>query len=228
MLRGGFPESPRAHRAIWPGLLAALMIAAACAGQRPAAPPPMATVPTGYEETGEASWYGPPYHGRRTASGEVYDMHQMTAAHLTLPLGTWVAVENIGNGRVVEVRINDRGPFARGRILDLSYGAARMLGAVGPGVIPVRLRVLGAPAAGQPARGGPFTVQAGAFASEDRAQALKGELDRSWPEASIQRAEVAGRTFYRVRLGRFATRQEAQQLAQRLAAAGLSVLVVED
>src|SRR3972149_4626297 len=174
MLRGGFPESPRAHRAIWPGLLAALMIAAACAGQRPAAPPPMATVPTGFEETGEASWYGPPYHGRRTASGEVYDMHQMTAAHLTLPLGTWVAVENIGNGRVVEVRINDRGPSARARIRALSYGAARRLGPVGPGVTPVRLRVLGAPAAGQPARGGPFPVQAGGLARAGPAHGPRG------------------------------------------------------
>jgi rare lipoprotein A len=212
-----------------PALIAVLLLATACAGPRASLPPPMATVPPGYEETGEASWYGPPYHGRRTASGEVYDMHQMTAAHPTLPLGTWVAVENRANGRIVEVRINDRGPFVRGRILDLSYAAARLLGAVGPGVIPVRLRAVGAPPAPLAASPGvAFAVQAGSFASEDRAQVLKGELDRTWPGASIQRAEVGGRTFYRVRLGRFPTRQEAEGLAQRLAATGLTVLVVED
>ena len=225
----GSPSKTQAAATARHALLALLFVVAACAGPRASPPPPMATVPPGYEETGEASWYGPPYHGRRTASGEVYDMYQMTAAHPALPLGTWVAVDNRANGRVVEVRINDRGPFVRGRILDLSYAAARMLGAVGPGVIPVRLRAIGAPAAAQAASpGGAFTVQAGSFASEDRALALKGDLDRTWPGASIQRAEVAGRTFYRVRLGRADTRQDAERLAQQLAAAGYAVLVVAE
>ena len=93
--------------------------------------------------SGEASWYGLPHHGRRTASGEIYDMHKMTAAHRTLPLGTRVLVTNLDNGRTVEVRINDRGPFRRNRVLDLSYAAARQLGAVGEGVIPVTLKVVG-------------------------------------------------------------------------------------
>jgi rare lipoprotein A len=100
-----------------------------------------------YEETGEASWYGHPYHGRRTASGEIFDMYQMTAAHRTLPFGTWVLVENSANGQSVKVRINDRGPFRSRRILDVSYAAARALGALGPGVIPVRLRVIASPGA---------------------------------------------------------------------------------
>ena len=91
---------------------------------------------------GEASWYGHPHHGKPTSSGEIYDMHKLTAAHRTLPLGTRVLVTNLDNGRTVEVRINDRGPFRRGRILDLSFAAARRLGAVGEGVIPVTLKIL--------------------------------------------------------------------------------------
>jgi rare lipoprotein A len=93
--------------------------------------------------TGQASWYGKPHHGRRTTSGEIYDMNKLTAAHRTLPFGTRVLVTNLDNGRTVEVRINDRGPFRRDRVLDLSYAAARQLGAVGEGVIPVNLRLLG-------------------------------------------------------------------------------------
>ena len=92
--------------------------------------------------SGQASWYGHPYHGRRTSSGEIYDMNKLTAAHRTLPLGTRVLVTNLDNGRTVEVRINDRGPFRKNRVLDLSYAAAQRLGAVGEGVIPVTLKIL--------------------------------------------------------------------------------------
>jgi rare lipoprotein A len=93
-------------------------------------------------QTGEASWYGEPHHGRATASGEIYDMNQLTAAHRTLPLGTRVLVTNLKNGRAVEVRINDRGPSVEGRIIDLSFAAAKELGAVPSGTIPVRIRVI--------------------------------------------------------------------------------------
>ena len=98
--------------------------------------------PIGQTLSGQASWYGRPHHGRRTASGEIYDMHKMTAAHRTLPLGTRVLVTNRDNGRTVEVRINDRGPFRKDRVLDLSYAAARSLGAIGDGVIPVTLKIV--------------------------------------------------------------------------------------
>jgi rare lipoprotein A len=90
---------------------------------------------------GQASWYGEPHHGRKTASGEAYDMHALTAAHRTLPLGTRLLVTNLNNGKTVEVRVNDRGPVVAARIVDLSYAAARALGAIGAGVIPVNLRV---------------------------------------------------------------------------------------
>ena len=94
---------------------------------------------------GRASWYGEAHHGRLTASGERYDMHALTAAHRSLPFGTRLRVVNLANDRTVDVRVNDRGPVISGRILDLSYGAARALGAVQAGIIPVRITVLPAP-----------------------------------------------------------------------------------
>jgi rare lipoprotein A len=103
--------------------------------------PPSSARPT--VQTGRASWYGHPHHGRLTASGERFDMHALTAAHPTLPFGTRLRVVNLDNDREVDVRVNDRGPTVPGRIIDLSYAAARALGAVGPGIIPVRLTVLG-------------------------------------------------------------------------------------
>src|SRR5437762_3762354 len=110
----------------------ALLLVTGCARTAVTSPPRPAVL--GAEETGLASWYGYPHHGRRTASGEIYDMNELTAAHRTLPLGTRLLVTNLANGRSVEVRVNDRGPFVKGRILDLSYAAARTLGAEGTGV----------------------------------------------------------------------------------------------
>ena len=107
------------------------------------APPPGRLV--GWTQTGVASWYGEPFHGRQTASGEVYDMERLTAAHQTLPFGTRVRVENLDNGVIITVRINDRGPFAKGRILDVSRRGARELGMMGPGTARVRITVLEGP-----------------------------------------------------------------------------------
>lgn len=109
----------------------------------PAQPPKPARI--GSTQKGEASWYGDPYHGRRAASGEVYDMEQLTAAHRTLPFQTWVEVTNLKNGRKVRVRINDRGPFVNGRIIDLSRAAAREIDMVRMGIAPVQLRVIKPP-----------------------------------------------------------------------------------
>lgn len=137
---------------VW--MAAVVLVLAGCAGTRGAAPPRIAAVPPpapakpappaviGWEQTGRASWYGEPHHGRKTSSGEIYDMNALTAAHRTLPIGTRVRVTNLANGRSVEVRINDRGPFVGGRILDLSQAAARRLGPLGAGVFRVRLTVL--------------------------------------------------------------------------------------
>ena len=98
----------------------------------------------GYEERGLASWYGPKFQGRLTSNGEVYDMEKMTAAHKLLPMNTWVEVVNQDNGKKAVVRVNDRGPFVDGRIIDLSKAAARKLGVLGPGTAPVYIRALGA------------------------------------------------------------------------------------
>ena len=122
----------------------ALRERAATAPPAPTTPPPAPAAPAEPRgaQTGKASWYGEAHHGRKTVSGEVFDMHALTAAHRTLPLGTRVRVTNLANGRAIEVRINDRGPSVRDRIIDLSYGAARALGAVGDGVFRVRIAVL--------------------------------------------------------------------------------------
>ena len=124
-------------------IAASLAVSAGC-GRRvtarlPAPPPP---APLGWSETGVASWYGIPYDGRRTASGEIFDMHALTAAHRTLPFNTWIEVTNLDNGKRVEVRINDRGPFVDGRIVDLSMGAADEIGMVRAGLAKVRLKVI--------------------------------------------------------------------------------------
>src|SRR5262245_47959591 len=107
---------------------------------KPVTPP----VVDGHQD-GIASWYGPGFHGRRTANGEVYDQYELTAAHQTLPLGTRVMVTSRTNGRSVEVRINDRGPFVDGRVIDLSYAAASVIGMIGPGTMPVRVEILEQP-----------------------------------------------------------------------------------
>jgi rare lipoprotein A len=376
-------------------IVGALFLLSACATSRvataparpaPAPPPKSTAIAPGYEETGDASWYGHPYHGRKAASGETYDMNQMTAAHRTLPFGTRVRVESLVDGSAVEVRINDRGPFKDDkRIIDLSYAAGKLLGVVGPGVIPVKLRVVSlpgtpsasatpgpaaasatptaaasspmpaspppaaaspapaspppapavaatsapatlvsaappaavpasaapptappappaaalasappsepvasaAPLAGQtpispPAQAPPpivaetttskpetvpraeaavraptspaptpvapsprpptpapgasaapgvvsegWSVQLGAYASEGSAVSLRDTLARSWPDARILRAEVSGRTLWRVRVGNYASRRDADEAAKRLTASGYRAMVVE-
>jgi rare lipoprotein A len=103
----------------------------------------------GYKEKGQASWYGHPFHGRKTASGEVYNMHEITAAHKTLPLHTWVEVKNLKNNKILILRINDRGPFVEGRIIDLSQAAAKQLGVYMPGTAPVVVTAIPANKANQ-------------------------------------------------------------------------------
>jgi len=148
-----------------PGALALTALAlVALAGCAPARPPARAAVTgpalIGIEESGQASWYGEPYHGRRAASGEIYDMNQMVAAHRTLPFGTWLVVENRDNGRTVEVRIIDRGPFKDDRILDVSRAAAVALAGTSAGTFPVRTRVIAGPSG---------SARAGAAAPASRA-----------------------------------------------------------
>jgi rare lipoprotein A len=176
----------------------------------------------GMEEVGMASWYGTPHHGRRTASGEVYDMHQLTAAHKTLPFGTRVLVTNRDTSQAAELRVNDRGPFVKNRILDVSYAAARLLGAVGPGVIPVRVRVLSLPARAA-AGDGPYTVQVGSFTTRARAEALRDTVSG----AAVIETAVAGETLYRVHVGSYPDRPRAAAAARALTTRGYQALVIE-
>jgi rare lipoprotein A len=180
----------------------------------------------GAVQEGTASWYGPGFHGNRTSSGEIYDQNELTAAHQTLPLGTRVAVTNLQNGRTVEVRINDRGPFAKGRAIDLSYAAARSIGMLGPGTAPVRIEVLGAE---QPELvAAAYTIQVGAFTDRDNALRLKGTLDKRFDGVYLATQDGQVGRYYRVRVGRFKQRNEAIAFAQRVTPLGFSAIIVED
>jgi len=171
---------------------------------------PMSSVRVGYSETGEASWYGRKFHGRTTSNGEEYDMFAMTAAHKTLPLPTYLEVQNLNNGREVLVRVNDRGPFLGGRILDLSYMAAKKLGVVESGTAPIHIRVV-ATATGQnnssahtaSGNGQPSVFwQAGSFRLRDNADRLKGRLVQAGiPRIRIVTVEYQENRYYRVQAG---------------------------
>jgi len=170
----------------------------------------------GYRERGIASWYGRKFHGRRTSSGETYDMYAMTAAHRTLPLPSYVEVTNLENGRRAVVRVNDRGPFHEDRLIDLSYAAARKLGIVGHGTALVEVRALEpgagpAPVAPVAARARLF-VQAGAFELRANAERLRARLAAAlgFP-VEVSRFERGGRRLYRVRVGPLAGGEAAER-----------------
>jgi len=180
-------------------------------------------------QTGVASWYGPGFHGKPTASGTIYDQNDLTAAHQTLPLGTRVMVTNLQNGASTELIINDRGPFAKGRILDLSYGAAQMLGAVEPGTIPVRIEVIdGGPYRIQSIRDTlDYTLQLGSFSQLENAQLLRDRLAQNYADVTIVPLQTKEAAYFRVRLGTFANRAAAEEQARQLAQDGFAVIIVE-
>lgn len=199
-----------------------------------------------YDEVGIASWYGDQFHGRPTATGEIFDMHQMTAAHTTLPLPSLVEVTNLETGQRIVVRVNDRGPFVDGRIIDLSRAAAEALGVRRQGLARVRVRYLGpAPRIGggavlqhaatptpaptpvqpTPARsdtsGQPalWWVQAGTFAERGNAEYLSRTLGRD--RTRIDDVEVGGRRLYRVLYGPWPGERAAELARSELAGQGL-------
>ena len=179
-------------------------------------PPPAAAAPPGATpesgETGLASWYGHPYHGRASASGEIYDMERMTAAHRTLPFGTMVRVHDLDNEKSVDVRINDRGPFVDGRIIDLSRAAARAIEMLGPGTARVRLEILSGPTATVQAH---FAVQVGAFRNKENAERLRRAMQAKYGRARlVERADTPG--FWHVLVGMEPTEDGASALADRI------------
>jgi rare lipoprotein A len=177
---------------------------------------PASGYPVGYVERGVASWYGPGFHGRKTANGETYDMRQLTAAHRTLPLGSVVLVRSLTSGRAVTVRVNDRGPFAKNRILDLSQAGAQALGMVGNGTDQVEIRVTAYQ--GRPGAMGYLRVQVASFAEQANAQALAGRLRGQYQDVRVEVVELAGGRRYRVHVGRFTTEQQAETVASRIEA----------
>lgn len=207
-------------------LVAAMALTlAACATRTTSVVPPVIEARPGAIQEGVASWYGPGFHGKQTTSGEVYDQHDMTAAHQSLPLGTRVAVTNLQNGRTVEVRVNDRGPFARSRVIDLSYAAASTLEMIGPGTAPVRVQVLGAPEVTFAPLS--YTVQAGSFADPGNARELQRRLQQRFGEVRVTTQDLNGAAYYRVRVGRFGDRAEALAVARTVASLGLTPVVME-
>jgi len=175
----------------------------------------------GFVQVGTASWYGPGFHGSRTASGEIYNMYKLTAAHKTLPLGTYVRVVNLENGKSVVVKVNDRGPFVEGRIIDLSYAAAKRIGMLGKGTARVRITALGRrvdrtfkPVAYTKGR---FFVQVGAFKNKFNAYKFKWKLVKRGLNARV----VKLRGYYRVLVGPASTYAGAVKLRERLKRKGL-------
>lgn len=186
----------------------------------------------GYFERGIASWYGTKFHGRRTSSGEPYDMYAMTAAHRTLPIPTYVQVTNLRNGRKIIIRVNDRGPFHQNRIIDLSYAGAKKLGiaAKGTGLVEVRAIDPRAPnekpvklrTASRSSDSSNFYLQVGAFAELINAERLKSQLAAMGESlVRINQAVVSGQTFYRVRIGPIMSVEAADSLVDMLAELGI-------
>jgi rare lipoprotein A len=215
--RTGGQATERAGRVCAVLTVALALSAAACAR--------LSYAPKSVVEVGVASWYGQEFHGRPTSSREVYDMNDMTAAHRTLPFGTHVMVTDLANDRSVVVRINDRGPFVRGRIIDLSYAAARVLGIVGPGTARVRLEILGGFREPAPAAL-PTWIQVGAFSVQETAYALKNRLDKTYPGVVVTTFKTGNGTYYRVRVR--TDKNSADALASRLAGEGFPVILIRE
>jgi len=177
-----------------------------------------------FSQWGKASWYGTKFHGKKTANGEIYNMYAMTAAHKTLPFDTVVSVRNVENNTAIKVRINDRGPFARSRIIDLSYAAAKKLGIVGPGTAYVEIVALArsiqpdmskSNTASYPATDlyeGNFTVQIGAFGEMENAEKLREELARNYKNVYITSYFKGRDTFYRVKVGKYTNLAQANRV----------------
>lgn len=185
----------------------------------------------GFQQRGVASWYGKKFHGRKTSNGEVYDMYGKSAAHKTLPMGVYVKVTHVVSGQHIIVRINDRGPFVAGRIIDLSYGAANQLGIVESGTAQVRLQALGYQQTDQgqvvfrpPVSydSGHFAVQIGAFSTSENAYRLAAVMRSRYGKAVVSTVAVNGQQIYRVRVGEFDSLDRAEKLVDDFISEGFS------
>ncbi len=206
--------------------LTCLQFLVACGGLQPRSAS-FPGYPIGFVERGVASWYGPGFHGNKTANGERYDMHQLTAAHRTLPLGSIAVVRSLSTGRKITVRVNDRGPFARGRILDLSLAGAQALGMTGLGTDQIELRVVGFQ--GRRADMGFLRVQVGSFADQQNALTLLERAKQTYAGGRIQTVDMPEGRRYRVQVGQFTTEEQAEAAASRLESSlGIQTFVFRD
>lgn len=187
--------------------------------------------PPGKVQTGLASWYGPGFHGKKTSSGEIFNMYQLTAAHKTLSIGSYVMVTNLKNGKSVRVRINDRGPFVRGRIIDLSYAAAKMIDLIGPGIVPVKVEVLNKGLLDKKEISKSmeriYAIQVGAFINEKNAIELKKKLSKKYKDVYINVLRTPSAKYYRVRI-RTKSHGSAFSLANKLVEDGYSVYFIKN
>jgi rare lipoprotein A len=183
---------------------------------------PLPSPPTCYSEQGIASWYGSEFHRKPTATGEVYDMYAMTAAHKTLPLGAWVLVTDLDSRRSVRVRINDRGPFVKDRIIDLSYGAAHELGIVEKGTAQVEVLCSFSEATLRDQLG--YWVQTGAYQDPRLARDLAIRLKKDFPNVRVFSSDA----FHHVRIGPFPSEPEANRVKDLLRRSGKKAFVVRD
>ncbi|MBV8729446.1 MAG: septal ring lytic transglycosylase RlpA family protein [Acidobacteriia bacterium] len=174
--------------------------------------PAAASVAPGYVETGLASWYGHPYHGRPAANGEIYDMEKMTAAHRTLPFNTWIRLFDLDTNKTVDLRIIDRGPFVDGRIIDISHAAARQIDMIGPGTARVRIEILSVPPA---IEGVGFAVQVGAFRDRGNAERLRQEMETRYGSARLV-PRAGSPELWRVLVGSEPSEGQANALAARI------------
>jgi len=178
-----------------------------------------------------ASWYGRDFHGRPTASGDTFDMNRFTCAHREFPFGTLLRVLNPRNGRSVNCLVNDRGPFVPGRDIDLSYAAAKEIGLIGPGTVPVRVEYLGRDTSYIKevrflTSEGPYTIQIGSFREPDNALRLKKALEMRYRDVYIADAIIDNLLYHRVRVGRFKKKDDALGLARMMAQEGYSPIIM--
>ncbi len=189
----------------------------------------------GFEETGTGSWYGRDFHGKKTSSGETYNMYALTAAHKTLPMNTMLLVKNLENGRETVVRVNDRGPFVRGRIIDMSYAGAKKLGYADKGVARVRITALAEVAERGVGRGtsvrlkrhpdfdaGEFYVQIGAFRQKSNATRLKDKMLSWGRKAVIRKGDFKGSPIFRVQVRAGKSLKKARHMERALEHSGFT------
>ncbi len=185
-----------------------------------------------YSEVGYASWYGKKFHGRPTASGEIYDMYKLTAAHKKLPLGTYVKVTNLSNGKSVIVKINDRGPYVRGRIIDLSYAAAKKIGMVKKGVQKVKIVAIKYPYYIKKYKNifayrKIFSVQVGSYRFKNNAKIMMSTLKRFTKKTFYRKVKINGDLYYRVYAGSYSSKKAAKRLLAKLLRNGFDGFIVE-